>query len=211
MPGVNPTFDLSAAASADKGEDSEVTKKSHRVDSLESGFVRALTEEGPDGSCESLSKSIPLLYTLPPSFLSYIANIPLLADDPLFTLIKTLSPPALDAELRSMTAPAHQARLLRALTQRLRARRDFEAVQAVMGVVLKVWGESLVGSATPASWSVRAPLDGGGSGPMNVDDDAEELRDALAELREVQAKESERVLGLVAASLGTLGFIRETL
>ncbi|KAL1706877.1 Utp21 specific WD40 associated putative domain-containing protein [Schizophyllum commune] len=156
VPGVNPTFDLSAATSANKAEDSEAAKKSRRLDSLESGFVRALTEEGPDGSY-----------------------------DPLFTLIKTLSPPALDAELRSMTAPAHQARLLRALTQRLRARRDFEAVQAVMGVVLKVWGESLVGSATPA--------------------------DALAELREVQAKESERVLGLVAASLGTLGFIRETL
>ncbi|KAL1663266.1 Utp21 specific WD40 associated putative domain-containing protein [Schizophyllum commune] len=156
VPGVNPTFDLSATASASKGEDSEAAKRSRRLDSLESGFVRALTEEGPDGSY-----------------------------DPLFTLIKTLSPPALDAELRSMTAPAHQARLLRALTQRLRARRDFEAVQAVMGVVLKVWGESLVGSATPA--------------------------DALAELREVQAKESERVLGLVAASLGTLGFIRETL
>ncbi|KAL1693333.1 Utp21 specific WD40 associated putative domain-containing protein [Schizophyllum commune] len=156
VPGVNPTFDLSAAASASKGEDSEAAKRSRRLDSLESGFVRALTEEGPDGSYDAL-----------------------------FTLIKTLSPPALDAELRSMTAPAHQARLLRALTQRLRARRDFEAVQAVMGVVLKVWGESLVGSATPA--------------------------DALAELREVQAKESERVLGLVAASLGTLGFIRETL
>ncbi|KAL1735373.1 Utp21 specific WD40 associated putative domain-containing protein [Schizophyllum commune] len=156
VPGVNPTFDLSAAASANKAEDSEAAKKSRRLDSLESGFVRALTEEGPDGSY-----------------------------DPLFTLIKTLSPPALDAELRSMTAPAHQARLLRALTQRLRARRDFEAVQAVMGVVLRIWGESLVGSATPA--------------------------DALAELREVQAKESERVLGLVAASLGTLGFIRETL
>ncbi|KAI5824692.1 Utp21-domain-containing protein [Schizophyllum commune Tattone D] len=156
VPGVNPTFDLTAAASANKGEDSEAAKKSRRLDSLESGFVRALTEEGPDGSYDAL-----------------------------FTLIKTLSPPALDAELRSMTAPAHQARLLRALTQRLRARRDFEAVQAVMGVVLKVWGESLVGSATPA--------------------------DALAELREVQAKESERVLGLVAASLGTLGFIRETL
>ena len=46
---------------------------------------------------------------------------------------------------------------------------------------------------------------------MSVDDDADELREALAELREVQAKESERVLGLVAASLGTLGFIRETL
>ncbi|KAI4517151.1 WD40 repeat-like protein [Schizophyllum commune Loenen D] len=179
VPGVNPTFDLSAAASANKGEDSEAAKISRRLDSLESGFVRALTEEGPDGSY-----------------------------DPLFTLIKTLSPPALDAELRSMTAPAHQARLLRALTQRLRARRDFEAVQAVMGVVLRIWGESLVGSATPASWNVRAPLDGG---PMHVDDEAEELKDALAELREVQAKESERVLGLVAASLGTLGFIRETL
>ena len=152
-----------------------------------------------------------------PYELLILTNYPLLTDDALFTLIKTLSPPALDAELRSMTAPAHQARLLRALTQRLRARRDFEAVQAVMGVVLKVWGESLVGSATPASWNVRAPLDGGGSGAtngrglMSVDDDAEELRDALVELKEVQAKESERVLGLVAASLGTLGFIRETL
>ena len=65
MPGVNPTFDLTAATSANKGEDSDAAKKSRRLDSLESGFVRALTEEGPDGSCESLHKSIPVLYTLP--------------------------------------------------------------------------------------------------------------------------------------------------
>ncbi|TRM62583.1 Utp21 specific WD40 associated putative domain-containing protein [Schizophyllum amplum] len=179
VPGVAPTFDLTATstngASAEAASSTE--KHTRRLDSLESSFARTLAEEDPKGNYPSL-----------------------------FTIIKTLSPAALDAELRTIILPAQQARLLHALTQRLRARRDFEAVQAVMGVVLKVWGESLVGGMGTFG-ATRRPLDAS----MDDEDTSEDLHAALAELRAVQAKESERVLGLVAASLGTLGFIRETL
>ncbi|KAL1740169.1 hypothetical protein HDZ31DRAFT_68198 [Schizophyllum fasciatum] len=75
-----------------------------------------------------------------------------------------------------------------------------------MGVVLRVWGESLAGPSAAPAWGARVPLGAAGDA-----DEAQELRAALAELREVQARESERLLGLVAASLGTLSFIRETL
>jgi len=72
-----------------------------------------------------------------------------------------------------------------ALTQRLRSRRDFEAVQAYQNVFLRIHGEVLV--ANP------------------------ELLEAMEELLSVQKVESERVLDLVASSLGTLDFVREVL
>jgi U3 small nucleolar RNA-associated protein 21 len=38
-----------------------------------------------------------------------------------------------------------------------------------------------------------------------------EIRPKLEELIEVQRKESQKVLELIASSLGTLGFVRDTL
>jgi U3 small nucleolar RNA-associated protein 21 len=72
-----------------------------------------------------------------------------------------------------------------ALAGRLRARRDFEAVQTLQSVFLRTHGDVLIANA--------------------------ELAEALGRLRGAQRAESARVLELLAASLGTLGFVRDTM
>ncbi len=107
------------------------------------------------------------------------------SDEALYSYIKTLSPAAIDLELRSLVTLEAQRLFLTALIQRLRSHRDFEAVQAFQNVFLRLHGDVLVAN--------------------------EELLGALEELRTVQRAESERVLELLASSLGTLGFVRDTL
>ena len=79
----------------------------------------------------------------------------------------------------------HHLQFTHALKQRLLLHRDFEAVQAMLKVLLTIHADLFI---------------------ENV-----ELADALALLKEVEKKESDRVVELVAASLGTLGFVRDTL
>jgi len=74
---------------------------------------------------------------------------------------------------------------INALSQRLLSHRDFEAVQALQNVFLHMHGDVLI------------------SNP--------EIKHKLEELLEVQWKESQKVLELIASSLGTLGFVRDTL
>ena len=102
-----------------------------------------------------------------------------------YAYVKTLSPPAIDLELRSLVTLDDQRLFLTALIQRLKSHRDFEAVQAFQNVFLRLHGDVLVAN--------------------------EEVREELLRLREVQRVESERVLELLASSLGTLGFVRDTL
>jgi U3 small nucleolar RNA-associated protein 21 len=73
---------------------------------------------------------------------------------------------------------------VQALTARLRSKRDFEAVQALLSVFLTVHADILI---------------------ANI-----ELRDGLAELREEQKKEGKRLAELVGFAMGTLGFLRNT-
>lgn len=72
-----------------------------------------------------------------------------------------------------------------ALGRRLATHRDFEAVEAILNLFLRIHGDVLITN--------------------------EELRKALEELEEAQVRESQRVLELIASSLGTLGFVRDTL
>lgn len=72
---------------------------------------------------------------------------------------------------------------INALSRRLLSHRDFEAVQTLQIVFLRMHGEVLI--ANP------------------------ELRPKLEGLMEVQRKESQKVLELIASSLGTLGFVRD--
>jgi U3 small nucleolar RNA-associated protein 21 len=111
------------------------------------------------------------------------------ADERLFAHLKSLTPPAIDLELRtSLLLPSAQLLFVHALTQRLRSHRDFEAVQALLAVFLRLYGEVVVGEGD----------DGSG-------------RRALEDLLEVQRTEAGRVMKMVTASLGTLSFVRETL
>ncbi|KAJ7685354.1 Utp21 specific WD40 associated putative domain-containing protein [Mycena polygramma] len=102
-----------------------------------------------------------------------------------FGFAKSLSPAAIDLELRSLVMLDSLKTFIVALTQRLKSRRDFEAVQTFQNVFLRMHAEVIVENP--------------------------ELQAALDTLMLVQRTESERVLELIASSLGTLGFVRETL
>ncbi|KAF7964547.1 hypothetical protein HWV62_5804 [Athelia sp. TMB] len=102
-----------------------------------------------------------------------------------FNFTKTLSPAALDLELRSLTTLNHLRLFLRALTSRLKSHRDFEAVQTLQHVFLRMHADVIVTN--------------------------EEVQTDLRSLADVQRQESEKVLELIASSLGTLGFVRDTL
>jgi U3 small nucleolar RNA-associated protein 21 len=88
-------------------------------------------------------------------------------------------------ELRSLVTLDNLRTFINALTRRLLSHRDFEAVQAFENVFLRVHADVIV---------------------ANLD-----LQCELNNLMEVQKKESQRVLELIASSLGTLGFVRDTL
>jgi len=111
--------------------------------------------------------------------------VPILPDDEFFDYAKTLTPAAVDLEIRSLVTIENLRTFMVALIQRLRSRRDFEAVQTYQSVFLKTHGEVLVENA--------------------------ELLETMKELLSVQKVESERVLDLVTSSLGTLDFVREVL
>ena len=96
-----------------------------------------------------------------------------------------LLPAALELGLRSLVTIDDLSLFINALTRRLLSHRDFEAVQALQAVFLRMHGEVLIANS--------------------------EIRPKLEGLMEVQRKESQKVLELIASSLGTLSFVRDTL
>lgn len=82
-----------------------------------------------------------------------------------------------------MLASNSLKQFLRAIKRRLQSHLDFEAVQALQNVVLRIHADVII--------------------------ENEDLRTELEELVKVQKKESGRVLDLLASSLGTLGFVRD--
>ena len=107
------------------------------------------------------------------------------SDEGLFSYLKTLTPAAIDLEIRSLVSLEGLSTFANALTRRIRSHRDFEAVQTFMTVLLRLHGEVFVENP--------------------------ELRSPLEKLREAQKEESERLLEVISASLGTLGFVRDIL
>jgi U3 small nucleolar RNA-associated protein 21 len=104
-------------------------------------------------------------------------------DEALFAHLKVLSPSAVDLELRLLITLHQQNAFLHALIQRIISHKDFEMVQTLMTVFLRLYGESLVENA--------------------------ELRDSMEELLRVSKLENERLRLLMSRSLGMLGFVRE--
>lgn len=171
LPGVEPRF-----APAAQEEIAASQKHSRRLDKAaansESVFLQKLVAESTEGDCRSPIRA-------------FKKETNFLPDENFFAFAKTLSPAAIDLELRSLVTLDSLRMFICALTSRLRSHRDFEAVQAFQKVFLCMHADIIV--ANP------------------------ELEEELRMLVEVQKKESERVLELVASSLGTLGFVRDTL
>ncbi|KIK59596.1 hypothetical protein GYMLUDRAFT_85896 [Collybiopsis luxurians FD-317 M1] len=107
------------------------------------------------------------------------------SDESLFALAKTLSPAALDLEIRSLVTLDHLRTFINALTQRLLSHQDFEAVQAFLNIFLRMHADMIISNS--------------------------ELHNDVEKLMSVQRSESQRILELIASSLGALGFVRETL
>ncbi|KAH9997323.1 Utp21-domain-containing protein [Russula vinacea] len=141
----------------DKEKEKTSTKKSKKsVASAESVFFQNLSQEPKDGNYDAF-----------------------------FTFAKSLSPAAADLEIRSLATIQDLSLFLCALSQRLKSRRDFEAVQTYLNLFLRVHGEVLV------------------SNP--------ELRADLESFLSLQRQESSRLLDSIASCLGTLAFVRDTL
>ena len=160
-------------------ESAKETKKDTRrlqkaVIGTESVFQQKLTSEARDGECES-SGDASVVQTLIEAF----------TDENFFNYMKMLSPAALDLELRSLVTLDSLSLFVNALTQRLHSHRDFEAVQAIQNVFLRMHGDVLIAN--------------------------QEMQSELEKLSQAQQKESQRILELIASSLGTLGFVKDTL
>ena len=112
--------------------------------------------------------------------------------------LKSLSPSTADLELRSLSPgdgssinePLH---FVRAMTARLAARRDYELTQAWMTVFLRLHFDLVIGGEG----------DDEDSGSNNA-----ALAQALREWRELQARERDRLDGLVGYCGGVVGFLR---
>ncbi|KAF9053907.1 Utp21-domain-containing protein [Hymenopellis radicata] len=100
-----------------------------------------------------------------------------------FNQAKALSPAALDLEIRSLVTLESLRIFINALGQRLASHKDFEAVQALQNVFLRIHADVLIAN--------------------------EELQGEMEKLLRIQQRESERVLELIASSLGTLSFVQD--
>jgi len=101
------------------------------------------------------------------------------------THLKSLPPSSADLEIRGLRLEeGEMVRFVKALTRRLRSRRDFELVQTWMNVFLRCHGEVIVG------------------------DDRGEVRSALEEWKTVQSGELGRLADRVGFCLGVAEFLR---
>jgi U3 small nucleolar RNA-associated protein 21 len=172
LPGVEHRFAIERAELSDKKPTRRLEKAATESESL---FSKTLQDERMDGTCK---------YSINMRYLGLMI-FSLYADENLFTYAKTLSPAAVDVELRQLASLDAIRLFLHALVRRLRSHRDFEAVQTLQNVFLRIHGDVII--ANP------------------------ELLDKLVELKAVQRVESERILELIESSTGTLGFVRNTM
>ncbi|KDN39399.1 WD40 repeat-like protein [Tilletiaria anomala UBC 951] len=129
-----------------------------------------------------------------------------------FYYVHALTPPALDAEIRSLASFDDLRLFIDVMTLRLQAHLDFEAVQAMLRVFLQIHSDLLI-----ANGVTLATQELSGDTPMGTDGDdvnesseeATALRHSIRALIVQQHLESARVLDLLDFNLGTLSFVRD--
>lgn len=119
------------------------------------------------------------------AWLQYLLT--LLIDDEFIEHLKALPPATADLELRSLSSGQDDdsnelLQFIRALTSRLKARRDYELTQAWMAVFLRLHFDLIMESDT--------------------------LMSALGEWKQSQARECDRLDSLVGYCGGVVGFLR---
>lgn len=97
-------------------------------------------------------------------------------------MLTELPPSTLDLEIRSLPL-THLAAFLDALSARLASRKDFEAVQALLSVFLRVQGDMLISSGA-------------------------DVQESMRRLMGEQERETKRIGGKIGYCSGVLSFVR---
>jgi U3 small nucleolar RNA-associated protein 21 len=126
-----------------------------------------------------------------------------LSDEAFFNRLFSLTPSALDLEIRSLATERELILFLQAITARIKSRKDFEAVQAVLNVFLTAHAEVLIGDGQDPPFRQDDMDLEGEDGPAG-----DELKAALQEVLDAQVKETKAVGTLVRSSLGMVAWAR---
>ncbi|GJJ12631.1 hypothetical protein Clacol_006874 [Clathrus columnatus] len=168
LPGLEPRFDITQ-----KNSTSESAKAPRRLDTLskdlETEFSRLLTVATDAGDCKYNSK-----------FALFQAKHE--PDEDFFVYMKKLLPAAIDLEIRTISSLDTMQKFLQALLRRLSSHKDFEAVQTLLSVCLRIHADILI--------------------------ENDELEGLLSEITVVQKQESDRIAKQISSALGILDFIR---
>lgn len=202
LPGTETRFDFASVAAAGKKE-GEAGKKENDVQKrrldfqameIDSELVSMLKKGSADDACK------PCVCTLRYDILLTSVSG---ADEAFFNRLLSLTPSALDVEIRSLATERELILFTKALTARLHSRKDFEAVQAVMNVFLTAHSEVLIGEGQDPAFGSGMEEDGEGG-----EKGGDELKGALQEMLDAQIKETKAIGNLVRSSLGMVAWAR---
>ncbi|KAA1120251.1 hypothetical protein PGT21_037312 [Puccinia graminis f. sp. tritici] len=172
--GTEPRFNVTSKGLENPNSSAPADQKKKRkldlVDStkVEVEFTKRLTQSEASGEYEE--------------FFEYLGN---------------LSPSALDLEIRSLSDIQHLLSLIKALETRLKEGQDFEMVQAIMRVFLKVHGPRLAGSEGTSIF-----------GLPDQDDERHKILPAINHLLAVQEEVCAQLNRLVDYGIGVSAFVR---
>lgn len=129
----------------------------------------------------------------------------------LFLYLHSLSPPALDAEIRSLLRVVDVTAFLQCMTKRLQQHLDYDAIQAMVSVALKIHSNLIIENGIKVVEGQQAVDDS--QMDEGVDEgqsfEGRELGQAVRELMIEQYKEGNRVLELLQYCIGSLAFVRD--
>ncbi|PLW09611.1 hypothetical protein PCASD_24597 [Puccinia coronata f. sp. avenae] len=171
--GTEPIFDVKSGAHEDPDGANPNQNKKRKLDlgdntQVEVEFTRRLIQADTDGKHEE--------------FFEYLRN---------------LSPSALDLEIRSLSGDEHLLSLMKAFEMRLKEGKDFEMVQAIMRVFLKVHGPRLAGDQETSIF-----------GLPHQSDDHQKILPAIKHLLTVQEDVCAQLNRLVDYGIGVSAFVR---
>lgn len=130
--------------------------------------------------------------------------------DSLFVYLHSLTPPALDSEIRSLFRLTDVTAFLQCMTKRLKQHLDYDAVQAMISIALKIHSSFIIENGVKV-------VDGKYGDTTMVDTETSleqseeglQLGQAVRELMVEQYKEGNRVLELLQYCMGSLAFVRD--
>jgi U3 small nucleolar RNA-associated protein 21 len=132
--------------------------------------------------------------------------------DSLFLYLHSLSPPALDSEIRSLARVTDVTAFFQCMIKRLQEHLDYDAIQAMVSVALKIHSTLIIENAIKGGTAEGKEEDMEMELEFEGDDQEQEGRELGQTIRQLmieQYKEGNRVLELLQYCMGSLAFVRD--